>query len=228
MPGRVVDLFITGGGLYSHQRPRGGAHFYGRYTPIERLRRRLRDYRRVGCGLEGGKLSGRLVSAISSTVGGLDWRSRAAASDRAASIVTRVSGPAYLWGLVIERLEGSPEKGLVQGCSREGEERPNPELLTLEWVAVESWLGSAWPAYKAQKIQGGPGEMRFLNSHWSLEWEAVTNERSGSCGDAPLGYSSSRGGHWPLTWVGSLSEMLNFYWSSAHPGSWGRPGGLLN
>ena len=38
-----------------------------------------------------------------------------------------------------KRLEGSPEKGLVQGCSREGEERPNPELLTLEWVAVESW-----------------------------------------------------------------------------------------
>ena len=35
-------------------------------------------------------------------------------------------------------------EGLVQGCSREGEERPNPELLTLEWVAVESWLGSAW------------------------------------------------------------------------------------
>ena len=70
--------------------------------------------------------------------------------------------------------------------------------------------------------------MSFLNFHWLLEWEAVTNERSGSCGDALLRYSSSRGGHWPLTWVGSLSGMLNFYWSSAHPGSWGRPGGLLN
>ena len=41
--------------------------------------------------LEGGKLSGRLVPAISSTVGGLDWRLKAAASGRAASIVTRVS-----------------------------------------------------------------------------------------------------------------------------------------
>ena len=45
---------------------------------------------------------------------------------------------ASLWGLVIERLEGSPEKGLAHGYSREGEERPNPELLTLEWVAIES------------------------------------------------------------------------------------------
>ena len=58
--------------------------------------------------------------------------------------LSRAASPASLWGLVTDHLEGSPEKGLVQGCSREGEERPNPELLTLEWVAVESWLGSAW------------------------------------------------------------------------------------
>ena len=58
--------------------------------------------------------------------------------------LSRAASPASLWGLVIERLEGSPEKGLVQGCSREGEERPNPELSTLEWVAVESSLGFVW------------------------------------------------------------------------------------
>ena len=54
------------------------------------------------------------------------------------------ASPASRVGLVIERTEGSPEKGLVQGCSREGEERPNPEVLSLEWVAVESCLGSSW------------------------------------------------------------------------------------
>ena len=70
--------------------------------------------------------------------------------------------------------------------------------------------------------------MSVLNSHWSLEWEAVSDERSGSFGDAPLGYSSSRGGHWPLTWVGSLSGMLNYHWSSGHPGSLGRLSGALH
>ena len=54
------------------------------------------------------------------------------------------ASPASRVGLVIDRLEGSPEKGLVKGCSREGEERPNPEMLSLEWVAVESCLGSGW------------------------------------------------------------------------------------
>ena len=86
-----------------------------------------------------------------------------AASGRAASITTRMSGrvargssrytipglsliasPASRVGLVIDRLEGSPEKGLVQGCSREGEERPNPEMLSLVRVAVKSCLGSGW------------------------------------------------------------------------------------
>ena len=42
------------------------------------------------------------------------------------------------------RPEGSPEKGLVQGCLGADEERPNPELLTLEWVAVKSCLGLIW------------------------------------------------------------------------------------
>ena len=52
------------------------------------------------------------------------------------------ASPASLWGLVINCLVGSPEKGLVESCCKAGEERPNPELLTLEWVAVKSWLGS--------------------------------------------------------------------------------------
>ena len=84
-------------------------------------------------------------------------------SGRAASITTRVSGrwargssgyttpglslvasPASSVGLVICRLEGSPEKGLVQGCSREGEEKPDPELFTPVRVAVKSCLGSGW------------------------------------------------------------------------------------
>ena len=50
------------------------------------------------------------------------------------------ASPASLWGLVINGLEGSPEKGLVEGCCKAGEERPNPELLTLEWVAVKSGI----------------------------------------------------------------------------------------
>ena len=55
-----------------------------------------------------------------------------------------VASPASRVGLVIDRLEGSPEKGLVQGCSREGEEKPDPELFTLVRVAVKSCLGSGW------------------------------------------------------------------------------------
>ena len=97
-------------------------------------------------------------------MGGLDRRSRVADSGRAAaSIVNLVSGqvaqgssgytipglslaayPASVWGLVINCLVGSPEKGLVKGCCKAGEERPNPELLTVEWVAVKSCLGSVW------------------------------------------------------------------------------------
>ena len=88
--------------------------------------------------------------------------------------------------------------------------------------------GLLGPANKALEFHSDPGQMRVLNSHWLLEWEAVADERSGSFGDAPLGYSSSWGGHWPLTWVGSLFGMLNFHWPSAHPGSLGRLSGALN
>ena len=92
---------------------------------------------------------------------GLAWHPKAAASGRVASIATLVSGrwalsnsgytipglsliasPAFRVGQVIWVLAGRPEKGLVQGCSREGEERPDPELFTLEGLAVKSWLGS--------------------------------------------------------------------------------------
>ena len=78
--------------LYSHQRPWGGERLGGRYTPVERLRRRLRDCRREGRRLGDDTCCGRLVSPISNTVGGCARRSKAAASGRAASITTRVSG----------------------------------------------------------------------------------------------------------------------------------------
>ena len=127
----TVFLFIPRG-VYSHQRPRGGERFDGLYSPVERLRRRLRGWRLVR---DGWWFSCRAVSPISNTVGGLDRRSRAADFGSAASIVNLVSGrvargssgytipglsftasPASLLGLVIKRLEGSPEKGLVEGC----------------------------------------------------------------------------------------------------------------
>ena len=147
--------------FYSHQRQWGGERLGDRYTPVERLRRRLRDGLREARLLGDDARWGRLVSPISTTVGGWAWRPKAAASGRVASIATLVSGhwarcnsgytipglsliasPASRVGQVIWGLAGRPEKGLVQGCSREGEERPDPELFTLEGLAVESWLGS--------------------------------------------------------------------------------------
>ena len=147
--------------LYSHQRPWCGERLGSRYTPAERLRRRLHDCLREARLLGDNARWCRLVSPISTTVGGWARRSKAAASCRAASIMTRVSGrwahgssryttpglsliasPASRVGQVIWGLAGRPEKGLVQGCSREGEERPDPELFTLEGLAVKSWLGS--------------------------------------------------------------------------------------
>ena len=147
--------------LYSHQRPWGGERLGGRYTPVELLRRCLRDCLREERLLGDDACWGRLVSPISNTVGGWARRSKAAASGRAASITTRVSGRwargssgyttpglsliaslASRVGQVIWCLAGSPAKGLVQGCSREGEERPDPELFTLEGLAVKSCLGS--------------------------------------------------------------------------------------
>ena len=78
--------------FYSHQRPWGGECLGGRYTPVERLRWRLRDGLREARLLGDDARWGRLVSPISTTVGGWAWRPKAAASGRAASIATLVSG----------------------------------------------------------------------------------------------------------------------------------------
>ena len=201
--------------LYSHQRPWGSERLGGRYTPVERLRRRLRDCLQEARLLGDDARWGRLVSPISTTVGSWARRSKAAASGRAASITTRVSGrwargssryttpglsliasPASRVGQVIWGLAGRPEKGLVQGCSREGEERPDPELFTLEgfWQSNPAW-GLEEPAFKALEIYSGPGQTGTLYFYWSLEREAVSDERSGCFGLCTLGYSSSGWGH---------------------------------
>ena len=49
-----------------------------------------------------------------------------------------IASPASRVGQVIWGLAGRPEKGLVQDCSREGEEKPDPELFTLEGVVFKS------------------------------------------------------------------------------------------
>ena len=106
----------------------------------------------------------------------------------------------------------------MQGCSREGEEKSDPELFSLIGVVFKSCL----------EIHSAPVQKETLNSYWSLEWEAVSDERSGCFDPCTLGYSSSGWGHWPLVDAGSLSGMLNCYWPSAHPGSLGRLNGALN
>ena len=78
--------------FYSHQCPWGGERLGGRNTPVEQLRRRLRDGLREARLLGDGARWGWLVSPISTTVGGWAWRPKAAASGRAASIATLVSG----------------------------------------------------------------------------------------------------------------------------------------
>ena len=78
--------------FYSHQCLWVGERLGSRYMPVERLRRRLRDGLREARLLDDGTRWGRLVSPISTTVGGWAWRPKAAASGRAASIATLVSG----------------------------------------------------------------------------------------------------------------------------------------
>ena len=97
-----IFLFITvtcclyQGEAYSHQWPRCGERFLGRYTPGERFRGRLREWRL-------GELDPRCCegsckrfptvrpgSGMSTTVGGRSQRSKAAASGRAVSITSRV------------------------------------------------------------------------------------------------------------------------------------------
>ena len=104
IPGQIDVLFIPGVVfLYSHQRPWGGERLGGRYTPVERLRRRLRGCLREERLLGDDACWGRLVSPISNTVGGWARRSKAAASGRAASITTRVSIstlPSYIYSTI--------------------------------------------------------------------------------------------------------------------------------
>ena len=70
----------------------GGERLGGRNTPIERLRWRLRDGFLEARLLVDGAGCGWLVIPISTTVDGRAWRPIAAASSRAASMATLVSG----------------------------------------------------------------------------------------------------------------------------------------
>ena len=49
----------------------------------------------------------------------------------------------------------------------------------------------------------------MLHFYWSLEREAVADERSGSFDLGTLGYSSSGLGHWPLTEAGSTCQLVS-------------------
>ena len=140
-----------------HTSVRGAASAWAAETRLSSDCDGLREARLLGDGARWD----RLVSPISTTVGGWAWRPKAAASGRAASIATLVSGrwarsnsgytipglsliasPASRLGQVIWGLAGCPEKGLVQGCSREGEEKPDPGLFTLVGMVFKSCLGS--------------------------------------------------------------------------------------
>ena len=92
-------MFIPGE-AYSHQWPQCGECFLGRYTPEERFRGRLREWR-LGerdprcCEGPGKRFPVvRPGSGMSTTLGGCSRRSKAAASGRAASMASRVSGQA--------------------------------------------------------------------------------------------------------------------------------------
>ena len=116
------------------------------------------------------------------------WRPNAAASGRAASIKTLVSGrwargnsgltisglslrapPASRSGQVIRGLAGHPEKGLVQGCSREGEEKPGSELFTLAGMVFKSCLRSGRAGLYTPGIP--PSSRPNWNSEFSLAVE---------------------------------------------------------
>ena len=153
-----------------HTSVRGAASAWAADTRLSSDCDGLRETHLLGDGARWG----RLVSPISTTVVGWVWRPKAAASGRAASIATLVSGrwargnsgytipglsliasPASRVGQVIWGLAGRPEKGLVQGCSREGEEKPDPELFTLVGVVFKSCLESEseWGIGQTWKIE---------------------------------------------------------------------------
>ena len=77
---------------YSQQCPWDGERLGGRNTPVEPLRRHLRDGLREARLLGNGACWGWLVLPISTTVGSWAWRPTAATSGRAASYATLVSG----------------------------------------------------------------------------------------------------------------------------------------
>ena len=100
-------------------------------------------------------------------------------------------------------------RGLILSCSLDKVQLSNP-----------AW-GLEGPAYKALEIHSAPAQTETLNSYWSLEWEAVWDEKSGCFDPCTPGHSSSGWGHWPLADAGLLSGTLNSDWPSAHPGSRG-------
>ena len=93
------SVFIPGE-AYSHQWPRCGERFLGRYTPEERFRGRLREWclgeHNPRCCEGPGKRCTvvRTGFGMSTTIGGRSRRSKAAASGRAASMASCVSGRA--------------------------------------------------------------------------------------------------------------------------------------
>ena len=93
------SVFIPGE-AYSHQWPRCGERFLGRYTPEERFRGRLREWclgeRDPHCCQGPGKRFPVVPPGcgMSTTIGGHSRRSKAAASGRATSMASRVSGRA--------------------------------------------------------------------------------------------------------------------------------------
>ena len=104
IPGHQRFLVYTRGeASYSHQWPRCGERFLGRYTPDERFLGRLRVWRlgerdpRFWDDSGQRVSSSRPVSGMSKTVGGRSARLRAAASGGAASTSSRVSGRAARW-----------------------------------------------------------------------------------------------------------------------------------
>ena len=99
------SLLIPGEANYSHQWPGCGGRFLGRYNADERFLGRLREWRlgerdpRLWDGTGQRVVSSRPVSGMSKTVGGRSARLMAAASGRAASNSSRVSGQAaHGWG----------------------------------------------------------------------------------------------------------------------------------
>ena len=106
------------------------------------------------------------------------------------------------------------------------------------WQLNPVW-GQSGPVYIHHGFQGGPGKTVDLYSDLLLEWDAVTEERTGSFGDASRKHSWMTGwfqadvlegenSYWPLTSAGSLRWEVsgaNSHWLMAQAGSLGQPRG---